>query len=428
MARRIALGAARALLVASSVAFTLGVAELALRFVFPLGGMIYRLDPEYFQEHIPDSGKIFVHKFVNGGHLIPVHINSLGFRGPETQKKKSVPRVIVYGDSFAVGEYSFVERSFSGQLEARLSELAHSRVEVLNAGIVGFGPDQVALRMQRDLPLYEPDLVVLAVFAGNDFGDLIRNKLFRIDESGQLQRGRPSPVDDLAREVDLSGIKSLALGRLVVKASRSIPRRLADWQKEPAEPQRGEQEFGASAPDFFEIQLAIAEREYAEYQSMPDRVTNLFNDGYDADVALVPNSTAARYKRALMTAVLGLIARTAAGYDVGLIAVLIPSPHDLIEGYEGATVNRRRWPDYHPGNLSDALVEASRRNRIPYVDLQGLFVLADPASLYFRGDNHWNESGQALAARLVAAAVSEAELLSAARGASAEAGVGRLEP
>ena len=86
----------------------------------------------------------------------------------------SRPRVVVYGDSFIHTYYVDADDGFAQQLENGLSRRLGSGVEVVNAGVAAYGPDQIALRMEDELPKLRPDLVVVAVFGGNDFGDLVR--------------------------------------------------------------------------------------------------------------------------------------------------------------------------------------------------------------------------------------------------------------
>ena len=69
---------ARVIALLISLLFLLAVAEVGLRVVFPLGGIIYRLNDEYLHEHIPGSAKVFVHQPANGGHFIPNRINAHG--------------------------------------------------------------------------------------------------------------------------------------------------------------------------------------------------------------------------------------------------------------------------------------------------------------------------------------------------------------
>jgi hypothetical protein len=59
------------------------------------------------------------------------------------------------------------------QLDALLAQrFANRRVRALNGGVPGFGPPQELLLLRRLLPGVQPDAVLLAVFVGNDFGEI----------------------------------------------------------------------------------------------------------------------------------------------------------------------------------------------------------------------------------------------------------------
>jgi len=70
--------------------------------------------------------------------------------------------------------------TFTRQLENALKEKGLSDVVVMNAGVQGYGPDQELRRMQRERGEARPDLIVWCLFSGNDYGDLLRNRMARI--------------------------------------------------------------------------------------------------------------------------------------------------------------------------------------------------------------------------------------------------------
>src|SRR6185503_7481910 len=109
-----------------------------------------------------------------------VHVNALGLRGDEPEPTANGrQRIVVYGDSFVEAEFSPLAETFPKRLEARL-RAAGVPLEVLNAGVVGYGPDQVCVRLEKELTQLRPDLLIVALASGNDYGDLVRNKLFRL--------------------------------------------------------------------------------------------------------------------------------------------------------------------------------------------------------------------------------------------------------
>src|SRR6185436_10030947 len=182
-------------------------AEAYLRRFHPIDATIYTLHSRYLHALVPGARKLFVHRPENGGSVL-VGIDSSGFRGPELAPPGNARRrVVVYGDSFVAAEFSPVSRSFVSRLGARLAEAAGQQVEAVNAGVVGYGPDQEALRIEDEIIPLAPDLIVVGLFAGNDFGDLMRNKLFRLDDQGRLVANAwtlaPSLERDFARAARL---------------------------------------------------------------------------------------------------------------------------------------------------------------------------------------------------------------------------------
>jgi len=100
---------------------------------------------------------------------------------PEAQKPTDVYRIVVLGDSHMCS----VDRasSFPEVLESLLDtdELGGRRVEVYNAGALGHSHYQYYLTLTERLALYQPDLVIVAPYIGNDFLDL-----YRIDDRPRL--------------------------------------------------------------------------------------------------------------------------------------------------------------------------------------------------------------------------------------------------
>ena len=160
-----------------------------LRAIGPGDETAHVLDHELIYKPGASKRLRFVRFPEHGGDIIETRFDEHGFRaGTGDPQDRNAFRVFVYGDSFIQGSYSRVENTFAGQLKEQLSRNSKRPVSVINAGADGYGPDQILLRLKHELPVYQPDLVVLSLFADNDIGDLIRNKLFRLDGDGNLQR------------------------------------------------------------------------------------------------------------------------------------------------------------------------------------------------------------------------------------------------
>jgi hypothetical protein len=102
-----------------------------------------------------------------------IEINSDGWRGPDAALKAppGTFRIALLGDSYIEAFEVPYEKTVGEVLEARLSALRGTPVEVLNFGHGGYGTSQQLLTLQHEVWKYSPDLVLLAVTTGNDISD-----------------------------------------------------------------------------------------------------------------------------------------------------------------------------------------------------------------------------------------------------------------
>ena len=396
------------LLLGGSILVSLALLELFLRLWFPLFPSPYQPDDVLLVKLVPGAKKAFTRQAVNGGQRIVSQINSQGFRGEELRSLDHLKRVIVYGDSSVQAEFSDLAATFPKQLESRLAPAFSAGVEVINAGVVGYGPDQISLRLPGDLETLKPALVVVVIFADNDFGDLIRNRIYRLNSQGDIElshyRLAPSWRANLQEAAHPRGLRRLQLERY---ASRLwwIVRQL--WSQAPLAPDEGyystyvEQSLQRSQIEFRHYLTDGADVGYAE---------DPFADPYDADIALQPDSLSARHKTALMERVLIKLRDTTGRAATGLVLVILPSAVDVCDHYY--FVNTRRYPQYDRGRLSGLVEDMAVRNGIPYLNLWHAFRAEDANLYYFHGgDDHWNDAGQAKAAQLLADLIKQRQLL-----------------
>jgi hypothetical protein len=387
------------LLLFASTLFSLLLAVSFLFFFYMHANpSVYRLDEHCLYRLIPGAIKEYRHLRLNGGGLVTVRINREGYRGDELADRALVHRVVVYGDSFIEAEATPLEQTFCRRLEVLLdARLPATRLEVVNAGVMGYGPDQVSLRLPDELGSLSPDLVIVALYAGNDFGDLLRNKLYRLGPDGSLQEQHPvlgaNLRAHLARSSEAERVDGGALRRLFNAVYWTLnPKDLAH---EVGLPQQGRDE------GYVAWSLRAAQAEYTGYVEGGDpEVVNLFGDHYDADVALRPGSEVARYKIALMERVLGRIVSTLAAHGTPLLLLIVPCAIDVCPDRHARGIEAELRGEVR-STLTDLLEGIARRLDVPALNLFAPFrAESDRAHLYFREpETHWNAAGQELAAR-----------------------------
>ncbi len=105
-----------------------------------------------------------------------VRINRFGYRDIERplEKPKGTYRIAVLGDSFVEARQVALEETFASRLARALPAcraLAGRAVEVLNFGVSGYATTEALLTLRKDALRFAPDLVLLALYPGNDVGE-----------------------------------------------------------------------------------------------------------------------------------------------------------------------------------------------------------------------------------------------------------------
>jgi hypothetical protein len=393
-----------ALTLVISVGMSLALAEFVLRGVLgPQLLPIVERDDRVLYRLIPGVERTYVLDRMNGGTVIRYKINSQGFRGAELARLGESMRVLVYGDSYIQGDFARTEDTFTEQLKGRLAGKTDQSIEVVNAGVAGYGPDQELRRMEEELPALKPNLVIVAIYAGNDFYDIVRDKLYRLSSDGSLQEN-PSEFLDAATVSDMSRSRSEPILRRIMSAviSRLIASR-GDAFATGREARRARVDTA--------LQQGIAV--YRQYVIEGDNaVHNLQWDPYNADVSLTPTSESARYKIAMMEQIMRRMSETAAKSHSALVFLLIPSVIDVADENDVGEVDPEKYPDYKRSTLTDILEQICQRNGLRAVNLFGPFWERRADDLYLKApDGHWSPRGQAYAAELVSEFVSARNLL-----------------
>lgn len=371
-------------------------AELGLRILYPekvldiaeqrrhihdRGPIAYEVHPEYLVALKPNVSKTFVRSRENGGDVVRWTTNTASFRGPELRLEPEL-RVMVYGDSNIQARFSHLEKSFPYKLQEYLTSLSARDVEVINAGVIGFGPDQVLIKFSQEVDIYKPDIVVFHIFADNDFGDIVRNNLFELDAEGDLVRTNLKPAVDLEFTQPRLLITKAALSLLKPVGVKNVPPELLSI----------EESVGTS--------MALTDMEYAAYNN-GSRSLALSGDRYDLDIALDSKSDAAKTKVSLLDRILREAKAIADEKGVGLVVLIQPSSRDLTQNLPSMNYgDLQKHPDYRKDRLTSIVDAICSRYQVQRVNLYPVFLNNTPQSLFFKvDDNHWNDAGQDLAAR-----------------------------
>ncbi len=154
--------------------------------------------------------------------LVRVKLNNFGLHGPTYTLEKAADtfRIVVIGDSFPQGWQVEQEQGFPRLLEKQLAEQTGRKIEVINLSVDAFGTDRELLLYAALGWQFQPDLLLLAVYTGNDLQDNqidleARRYGYRLGrpyftlENGVLQLRNSTPLDP-ARYPDAPAYQWLA--------------------------------------------------------------------------------------------------------------------------------------------------------------------------------------------------------------------------
>ena len=355
--------------VAASGVASLLLAEGALRFARVQYPAFYTVDAERGYGLRPGAEGLWTRE-----GLGQVRINSAGFRGPDVSLAPQAKelRVAVLGDSFTEALQVDEQATWVQQLQLRLNGdprcplvTRHAAgVQLLNFGVGGYGTGQELLTWRHLASRYNPSLVILAIYPGNDFTDnepipRTDRPMFRLGSDGQLK------LDNSFRQQPATRWRLSPVGQLIESAFNHS--RLMQVLNE--------------AKNRFAAQPTAARLSLSSAPS--------------------PTPTASEDAWLITDALIGQLNREVSAQGARLLVVSTSSPEQV-------------WPRPHQ-RPSDPFAQERRleallaARRIPYlalgpilqrqVDEQGLtlhgFVGQAPA------EGHWNRTGHRLAAAAI---------------------------
>jgi hypothetical protein len=168
-----------------SVAVTLMICEIIIRTLYRKKIMLfprYHTNIKYGNYEIrrirPNSN--FVHRSIDG--TFHFRTNNMGFRNDRDinyKKAENTIRILCLGDSHTQGYEVNQEEPFSNICEQYLKQ-KKINVEVINAGVSGFGTAEQLVFLENEGYKYNPDFVVIGFYA-NDFTDNVKSNLFKLE-------------------------------------------------------------------------------------------------------------------------------------------------------------------------------------------------------------------------------------------------------
>ncbi len=349
-----------------------------------------------------------------------ITINAHGLRSPEGigyEKPEGVFRVLVLGDSYVEALQTPLEASLPQQIGARLGDAGLERVEVVNAGVSGWGTDQQLLWLRSEGRNYNPDLLLLAVYPGNDFlnnrielehanvGD-VRKPWFALEEGALALHDHP--FDPQAAEATDDRLDKAR------DAARPQGQEAGD-AIEPG-PLQGVRERLYRHSAFFrwlEPRLRIAAPHTAARLAHAGLIAPGQETGaLELDPTYIPvtygvyeTPVAPEWQQAfdLTGALFAALRDEAAGMGAGTAALLVTAPEQVYpqrwqETLAQYPAMQRRAYDVAQSTAQAAALLAQAG--IPTLDLLPLFAEAerrDAPRLHLRHDGHWTEAGHRLA-------------------------------
>src|SRR5262249_30648694 len=211
MVRRIAQVLGNWTLVYVSVALALVLGEAALR----LGGFSY---PAFWRPD-PLSGASLrpgMEGWQRGEGRVYIKINQQGLRDREHElvKPAGTYRIAILGDSYAEAMQVELERAFWSLLPSRLKRCGFAggrRIETVNFGVSGYGTADELLTLRERAWRYQPDMVLLAFFPGNDVRNNsralegTRSRAYFVVKDGELVLDASFRDDPEFRDSELAG-------------------------------------------------------------------------------------------------------------------------------------------------------------------------------------------------------------------------------
>jgi lysophospholipase L1-like esterase len=350
----------------------------------PHGTGSYRLKPNYRLRTVVEGTPV----------IIETNSEGMSWKEVTREKPQGLTRIAFVGDSFTFGNWApSVAESFVGVVDG---ELRSKGVEVLNFGVGGYGVDDLELLIQEEVIAFQPDLVVLAFFNGNDFRDTYLG-IGKHDVSSGTAVLRP--------EVILKKVPPESIGDLESLEAALRQKSATDWISRVKD---GLRTYSAFARMLERAKDGLLERNGRGKAPSADGVFHVSRDfmGYNY-WSQNPYSELAREAKDVTLAILHRIYARLRESSVDFAIVALPYREQVYaqdatgEGFDIGLPQRH-------------LAAFAAEKGVPYLDVLGALreFARDPANpnLYLRSDPHFTASGHRVVGELIANWLMEAVL------------------
>jgi hypothetical protein len=359
-----------------SVILAAGLAEMTLRLRHY--GEANTVHLEKFVEY--DSLLGWRHKRSFSSELITnefhttLRFNANGLRGKDRPyaKPAGVTRIVVLGDSFVEGYAVNLPDRFSEILEANLG----SRFEVIALGVSGYSTDQELLQLEQEGWKYQPDLVLLAFYYNDVWGNGNANPsrppavtthkpVFVMNAGGNLTLTNvpvPYPTPPLRER-----FKLYSLIRTAVKTTPRLSSMVARAGVAEVGPETRPM-GGVGNPD--------------EFEAFRTTDTKRLKSEWTITQALLRRAKQETGQR-----------------GVPFVAFYVPTRVEVVpDEWDKQQIS----PDYGRGQVAARLGNICQAEGIPYIEPSNQFrQAAQQTRLYYKRDVHWNPAGNRLAAQIL---------------------------
>lgn len=381
---------AGAVLAAGGMVFALLMLELGVRWLHLLPDRFWEPDAVLGARLTPGKSGWWTQE--EREFVVPVRINTHGLRDVEHEydKEPGVVRILVLGDSFVEALHVPLEDTLARRLEEEIDRQGRN-VEVIGAGVSGYGTAGAVLFFERQGVRYEPDVVVLAFYPGND----VRNNSPTLEDTlrpvytadGSLQRVEAQGSSEARGDESWSG-KSAAyryLRKLVLTRQPALAKLLVD----------------------IGLMRSEAIRELPEQDGVPVAY-GVYAVPLDADW-----ETAWAHTEGLLSRLRDGVRQAGARLVVAVLTtreqIYADSWKEILATYP--QMRGRHWDLAAPQRRA---LQWCAGAGVPCVPLAGAFEAArDGGSelLHYRQDGHWTPAGHALAAATLQKFIDEQQLL-----------------